>query len=212
MGEAPNPLSLRGRRKPSGTRDRIVTLARNIIAQGGLSELKARRVAQEAEVSVGTVYNLFGHLDDLVRLANAQTYDSLFAHQTDALARARADGLPVRAQLHALAQAYLVWVGEHHSLWSAALAFNRERQGEAPDWYRDKELSLLAIIEDALSGLPSDLPEARRATAARALWAGIHGNVMLAMGRSALLQPTEQIEAQMRLIVDGVVGALASDG
>ena len=203
-----NPRNRRGRRSPEGTRARIVTLTRALIAQKGLSGIKARTIASEAGLSVGTVYNMFGHLDDLVRLANGQTYDSLQANQTKALAAARSVGASPRVELHALADAYLDWVVGHHALWSATLAFNRERQGEAPDWYRAKEMGLLGIIEDALTDFPKAMSEAERHTAARALWSSIHGIVTMAMGARALLIPPDEITAQMRIIVDAVAATL----
>ena len=202
--------SRRGRKSPSGTRARILTLTRSLIAQGGLSAVKARKIADEADVSVGTIYNMFGPLDDLVRQANAETYDALFIHQRAALDAARSEESAPRHHLQALANAYLDWVRDNHVMWAATLAFNRERHGEAPDWYREKEVALLQIVEDALGDFENGPRDEARAILARALWSSIHGIVSNAMGAKALLVPEENIRAQMHLIVNAIGEQLLS--
>ncbi|MGB6230896.1 MAG: TetR/AcrR family transcriptional regulator [Litorimonas sp.] len=198
----------RGRKAPEGTRANIIALTRDLIAAKGLSAVKARNIAASAGVSVGTVYNLFGPLDDLVRLANGRTYDDLHAHQQAALEAARQSGATPRDRLFALAHAYLDWVGDHHAVWSATLAFNRGRRDHVPDWYAEKERALMGIIEDALSDFPHDFTGDDRLHTARALWASIHGIVSMAMGPTALLLPVEQIERQMEIVLSAVAATL----
>ncbi|MEM9599506.1 MAG: TetR/AcrR family transcriptional regulator [Pseudomonadota bacterium] len=198
----------RGRKAPDGTRDRIIHLTRERLAAGGLSDIKARPIAAAAGISVGTIYNMFGHLDDLVRLANGQTYDDLFAHQQAALQQARHSGRSPTEQLHALAHAYLDWIGDHHVLWSATLAFNQERMDSAPTWYRQKEQALLALIEQVLDDFPCPFEETMRLQTARALWASIHGIVSMAMGQRALLLPIEEIHVQIDIVVEAVAKTL----
>ncbi|WP_377886621.1 TetR/AcrR family transcriptional regulator [Algimonas porphyrae] len=208
--EEKRQTGVRGRKAPDGTRERVIALTRDLMAADGLSSVKARPIAASAGVSVGTLYNMFGHLDDLVRLANGQTYDDLFAHQQGALDRARKAMQTPRRQLYTLAHAYLEWVGDHHTLWSATLAFNQDRMDSAPSWYRQKERALLAIIEQALEDFPIRFDGDRRLHTARALWASIHGIVSMAMGTRTLLLPVEDIEVQIEIVVDAVARTLKS--
>lgn len=202
---------VRGRKTPDGTRERIIGLTRDLMAVDGLSSLKVRAIAASTGVSVGTIYNMFGHLDDLVRLANGQTYDDLFTHQQNALLRARDAEQSPRHQLYALAHAYLEWVSDHHTLWSSTLAFNQDRMDSAPAWYRQKEQSLLAIIEEALEDFPICFDGDMRLHTARALWASIHGIVSMAMGTRTLLLPVEDIEVQIEIVVDAVARTLKNE-
>ena len=47
-------------------RQRILAAARTLIARGGIPALSMRKLAQEAGVSVTTLYNLFGVRDDIL--------------------------------------------------------------------------------------------------------------------------------------------------
>ena len=205
----PEFLSRRGVRSPDGTRERIVLQTRKTIAEAGLRSVKARDIARRAGVSVGTIYNMFGPLDNLVRMSNAVTYDDLFEHQSAALDAARADGAQPSETLRRLARAYLDWVRTHHALWSATLAFNRERRDDdVPEWYSSRERALLGIIEDALSDFPHEWDGEMRLHTARALWASIHGIVAMAMGATALLLPVDELELQMDVIIGPVAAGL----
>ena len=61
-------------------RTNTLLVARKIVAAEGLSALQARRVAQEAGCSVGTIYNLYDGLDDLIINVNAATLEDLGAN------------------------------------------------------------------------------------------------------------------------------------
>ena len=47
--------------------------AEMIVVEEGLGALNARRVAAEADCSVGTLYNIFGQLDGLIDAVNLTT-------------------------------------------------------------------------------------------------------------------------------------------
>lgn len=194
------------RRPTPELRQSVKDITRVMIVEKGLSEVKARVIAKAAQTSVGTVYNLFGHLDDLVREINGETYDDLHATVTNALTRSRSAGETARQQLLSLADAYLMWVESNHSLWSATLTFNRSRP-QSPDWYTAKEVALLDVIADALTAF-TQLSEDERQSHARALWASVHGIVTMAMGRSGLTHPPSEVKGQYGLIINAVADFL----
>lgn len=73
---------------------RIVRAARALIATGGLEAVSMRKLADEARVSVGTLYNLFGSRDDIVVAAIDGAIDEIAAtvvldESGDPLAHAR---------------------------------------------------------------------------------------------------------------------------
>ncbi|MEL6586550.1 MAG: TetR family transcriptional regulator, partial [Pseudomonadota bacterium] len=47
-------------------RETLIDLARGQIEREGVESLKARALAQQAECSVGSIYNVFGDMRDLV--------------------------------------------------------------------------------------------------------------------------------------------------
>ena len=204
----PGHSPLPPRTPTSETGLRIMEVARDIISEAGLDGLKARIVAKAAGTSVGTLYNTFGPIEDLVRLINAETYNDLHRVQSEALAQARADALPPTAQLHALAESYLAWVETHQRQWQATLSYNRARKTAPPDWYAARERDLLDIVVDALGGFGSGLSEDELGFHARALWASIHGIVTMAVGNGFWLQPADDVRAQMALVIDAVADQL----
>ena len=205
------PLPSRKRRAPDpGTRTRILEVARDIITESGLDGLKARIVAKAAGTSVGTLYNIFGPIEELARLINAETYDALHAHQSGALASARAEGASPRKQLHALASAYFDWVGGHRRQWLATMEFNRSGRGEPPAWYTERETALLGIVADAVAGFGGERTEDELHRIAFSLWASIHGIVSMSLGRAGWLLPQDEVMARTAFVVDACAAKLES--
>ena len=197
---------------PDLLRARAVDAARILMAEGGPEAVKARAVAGALGVSVGTVYNLFGELAELVRQLNGQVYDALYQAVTEGLEAARAQGADVTGQMVALSRAYLRFVAENSGLWGGVLAFNRASRAAPPVWYRKKELALLGVIAETISALPGAEDEARRDIATRALWAAVHGIVTISVARGGLIAPEDEVQAQMELVVRAVADRLAAVG
>jgi len=191
-------------------REHVIKAATRAIDAKGLEGLKARPIAQRAGISVGSIYNLFGDLDDLTRIVNGRTYDALYEIERSALESARRAGKSSRAQMLDLAAAYLEFVESHQSIWLAALAFNRSQTEQPPQWYLDKEQALFEIIEDAISTFPGAQEIDVRKNYARALWASIHGIVTVAVADGFLMQPIANVWAQIQIIVNAVVQSLES--
>lgn len=220
--KAPTPISAappqapsHPSQKPSGrkgfapdVREAVIVATLKALDSKGLAGLKARAIAQEAGISVGSIYNLFGDLDELARIANGRIYDELYAIEMGALKAARAEGWPPLEQMLALAAAYLDFVKHNQNRWLAVLAFNRGRSEPPPRWYLEKELSLFQIIHDAISTLPAaEDPRAQRLHA-RALWASIHGIATLAVADGFLMQPIDEVWEQMKIVVTSVARSL----
>lgn len=189
-------------------REAVLAAARKAMEAKGLEGVKARPIAQRAGISVGSIYNLFGDLDDLIRIVNGQTYDELFTIETTALEEARAADKSPREQMLALAEAYLEFVEGHQTRWLATLAFNRGQTEPPPRWYIERELSLFRIIEDALASFPGAKDPNKRRLHARALWASIHGIVTIAVADGFLMQPIEDVWEQIKIVVNAVAASL----
>jgi len=152
-------------------REHVIKAATRAIESKGLDGIKARPIAERAGISVGSIYNLFGDLDELTRIVNARTYDALYDIVSTALENARHAGKPPHEQMMDLAAAYLNFVESHQAIWLATLAFNRGQIEAPPQWYLDKEQALFEIIEDAIAAFPGAQDIELRRNNARALWA-----------------------------------------
>jgi len=192
-------------------RDTVIAAARRAMETKGIDGVKARFIANEAGISVGSVYNLFGDLDGLIRIVNGQTYDELLALERSALEAARTEGASATGQMLALAAAYLDFVKNHQARWLATLAFNRAQNAPPPTWYLRKEQALLGVIEDAIGGFSGLHNEETRHLCARALWASVHGIVTMAVADGFLIRPVEDVWDQIRIIVEAVAKSFNGD-
>lgn len=212
-GDDKLPMTRRGKtvgrkRFEPEIREHVIKAATRAIESKGLEGLKARPIAQRAGISVGSIYNLFGDLDELTRIINGRTYDALYEIERTALEEARRAGKSSRAQMMDLAAAYLEFVETHQSIWLAALSFNRSQTQPPPQWYLDKEQALFRIIEDAIATFPGAADIETRKNNARALWASIHGIVTVAVADGFLMQPIANVWMQIQIIVNAVAGSL----
>jgi len=167
-------------------RERILSAAEELVSQSGAAGLTARRLADRIGYSVGTLYNFFEDLDDLVVHMNARTLDRLYA----ACARVTRRHGPEEA-LRAYARAYLRFTKDHHRLWVMLLDGSSHHHRELPDWYQAKVERLHGLVEEVLAPLiPS---EKDRKRSARVLWASLHGISSLAGTGAVAENPPELV-------------------
>lgn len=207
--------------KHTEVRERLIEATLKAMDKAGLDGIKARDLARAADVSVGTVYNLFGNVDRLIREANLRIYAQLNAlgHKNlekqaaafvDAVAAGQLENAPrdkIRFHLLGLARLYLGFVEENAKRWSALLAFNRSRAAafESMDYAETPEV-LIGIVADLLHEAIDD--EDQRKATAWALWSSVHGIVTMnyvgQFTEEARNRAWEQIEIIVTLAVDGM--------
>jgi len=186
-------------------RDKALVAAGGLLAEAGLKGMKARSIAERAGLSVGSIYKLFGDIDDLVRELNVLTYQEMGEHHKTALARAGLDHSDVHGRLMVLARAYLDFVTTQGARWRALLAFNRQQGGAAPDYYVRYEDELFSIITDVLATAPGLEDDTLRAEAARAIWAAVHGIVLIVLPNATYEDPAASAMAQIEMIVGAFI-------
>ena len=91
--------------------ERAAAAVADIVGEGGYGALTMRNVARRIGYSVGTLYNLFDNLDDMVLGVNGRTLDALDAR----LAQARITGRP-QIDLGELLDIYLTITDAHPKL------------------------------------------------------------------------------------------------
>jgi AcrR family transcriptional regulator len=184
---------------------RMIDIAERLIAAEGIAAAQARRIAQEADCSVGTLYNVFGGLDGLVIAVNMRTLAALGDNLQTAARGAEAASLEGR--LLALALAYCDFAYRHTARWRALFEHRMEADKTVPEDYRAAQAGLFALIEGALPEVIAEAGE--RTSAARALFAAVHGIVALALDNKLGSQDSAETERQVRLIAGAVARGLA---
>ena len=178
--------------KHDAVRDDLIRSTLSLMEQGGLEAVKARAVADAVGVSVGTVYNLFGNVDQLILTANLRVYQELGAIGAAGMVTIEADlqkkiksgklaDTPrnrLYVRLRGLAETYVDFVSKNANRWSALLAFNRTRtMSENEDNLRHLN-ALIDILGDVLKDTPKWSTANERRQVGRALWSAVHGIIV----------------------------------
>ena len=197
----------------SSLRETLVEAAERIIAEHGLSGLKARDLAREAGCAVGAIYTAFPDLDGLVLAVNLRTL-ALFEA---AIARSGEEAPPVPPgvpgavdELVRLALAYLAFAQAHALRWRA-LFRHRMAGGVVPDWYRAEQGRLFSYIEAPLARLCPGLPEDARSLRARSLFSCTHGLVSLGLDEKLMALPHPVLASELEAVVRALGAGLAAD-
>ncbi|MFH1159062.1 MAG: TetR/AcrR family transcriptional regulator [Pseudomonadota bacterium] len=186
-------------RRSDHTKEELTELAIRkgieIIDKNGVSGFSARRIARAMGYTVGTLYHVFGDLDQYMLHLNARILDEWHEDLSLGLRRTRKD--PVRF----LAQGYVDFARKHYNRWTTLFEFRMTRQTPLPGWYTAKLSRLFELVENAI--LPhagGDLRKARRS--AKVLWAGIHGICVLSLSGKLGIVGAEKPEILVKSLLD----------
>ena len=190
-------------------RELIVTEARRLVARDGVERVGARRLAEAVGYTAGTLYTVFDNLDALFLHVNARSIDALAEACTaarDAAHEAAVDGggsdtadAPVRA-LRAMGLAYVGYAAANEHEFRLMFRPRAAAPPAGAPALGPRIGALFALVDEELGRLAPGAARADRATAARALWSGVHG--VAALGLTGQLYPAHDEGA------DAVVGAL----
>lgn len=137
-------------------REQIVEAALQVAEREGVPAMSVRRVAEEAEVSLGLVHYCFKDKDELVSAVAARIVEKLEGAGADALAEV-GDG-PLRAALHAGVRG--LWAGlsasRNRQLVTYEITTHALRQdglhSVAVEQYRVSEEAVAAFLDHAAAG------------------------------------------------------------
>lgn len=203
-----------------GTRDALraqaLQRATEIVTAGGIGALTARKLAGDLGCSVGTLYNLFDNLDELILRVNARTLDDLGSRLT-AVSDGRAAGTGDRATLVALALAYVAYARSEPQRYGILFEHRMAGGAALPSWYAEKVDGLFAIVERVLrpllpgvAGPDVGQPDARSRTAAAVLWSSLHGICTLGLSGRLDQITGATVEAMATDLVETYLAGLRS--
>lgn len=175
--------------------------ARRFAEAEGLRGVGARRIARDIGYTIGTIYNVFEDLDDLVLKLNGRTLDELYA-----AASAAPPGEGPVGRLKGLAASYLAYIDAHPKLWATLFDFTLPKGKAAPDWYDARVARLFGLIEQAIAPLFKPGEEASQRHHARVMWASLHG--ILSLGASGKLASGETVNAMAGDLIENYVAGL----
>ncbi|WP_095594174.1 TetR/AcrR family transcriptional regulator [Actibacterium pelagium] len=148
----------------------ILISARRIVREHGIDALSARKVASDVGYTVGTIYQHFGNMDDLVHRMNGETLEMLFDHCSKLPTQE-----PPGDRLFSLARAFVNFAEKHPSEWDAVISY---RYGPDHEWavgYDEMVNQLLGLLTDATSSLYCGGHREEQVLDIRLLWASMYG-------------------------------------
>lgn len=151
----------------------IIKAAKEILLSKGIDALSARAIAKKTGCSVGSIYNYYKNMSELVLTINAETLLSLKKElqlafrETEKVALSRA-----------LVRRYLNFAKQNLPFWNLLYEYKIPGNQLLPKWYQKLIDELFDTVE---KGLRPHLPQDSKAAilATRVLWAGLHGILML---------------------------------
>ena len=174
----------------------IVVEGHRHLAEVGYFHFSAREVAKRIGYSIGTLYNVFGSLDQLMLAINGMTLDLWRDYLLLRLEHEAGD------RLKALVDAYFEFAIVNRNAW-AGLYDHRLPEGETiPDFYAGK---VEALTEVVVAEVAAALPPAKAAIAVSltpSLLAAVHGHCALTLngtlGILNLESPSDAAYARVR--------------
>jgi AcrR family transcriptional regulator len=187
-------------------RERLVDAAEASIAAGGLSELRARDLAQQAGCAVGAIYKVVADIDELILQVSARTLKDLDRHLREAAQR-DPDAEPA-AILVILAEAYLVYAVANRRRWDALFTHRMTSGQAAPEWLEALQGNLFAQVEGPVAALWPDMSIPARTLLARTIFSAVHGVIALGLDQRVASIDSEELRAQLRLLVTVLAAGL----
>lgn len=186
-------------------REQLIDAAERAIADKGLGALKARELAREAGCSVGTIYNVFEHLDALVLCVGSRTLARL---ETALGAARRAAGHPSEKtpvdDMVRLALAYLEFAVANPRRWRALFDHRLGEGHDLPDWFNEQQQRLFGLIEEPLAALLPGLEPGSRRILARTVFSAVHGIVALGLEEKLVSLPLPDLRGQLAWAVRAI--------
>src|SRR6516162_673822 len=183
-------------------RERLTDVAERTIAEKGLTALKARDLAREVGCAVGTIYNVFEHLDELVLCVGSRTLAMLEAALRAVHAPSRHGSADEAvADMVRLALAYLGFAAEHTVRWRALFEHRMSEARPLPEWFVEQQHRLFAQVERRLAALLPELDRDARRILARTVFSAVHGIVVLGLEEKLVSLPLPDLGRQLAATV-----------
>lgn len=183
---------------------RLIEAARSRIIAEGLSNLRARDVAQDAGCALGGLYTVFEDLDDLVIHVNSTTLAML----KESLTLGEVADRSATERLRNLAVGYLKFAVAHRNLWKALFDHSFANGREAPRWHLEEHLFLMDVIAEPLAALRGDLAPEDRAIRARTLFGAVHGVISISLEARFIGLPVERLEREVDEFVQTIAAGM----
>ena len=179
-------------------REQLIDAAERTIGEKGLAALKVRDLAREVGCAVGTIYNVFEHLDELVLCVGSRTL-AMFEAALRAVRSPSRHGSAEEAvvDMVRLALAYLGFAAKLTVRWRALFEHRMNEARPLPEWFVEQQHRLFAQLERPLEALVPELDRDARRILARTVFSAVHGIVALGLEEKLVSMPLPKLAGQL---------------
>ncbi|AUM14205.1 TetR/AcrR family transcriptional regulator [Ketobacter alkanivorans] len=199
-------------RRNEHSRDEIQGMAidatHTLISREGLEGVSARKVAQQIGYTVGTLYQNFENIHELILHANAFSLTQLLSELEQAF---RKEPKPLQ-RIILIANTYLKFGQTHEKQWAAIFRNTLPRDFVMPDWYQARIDALFSLLERAVRELARHRDNKQIKLASRTLWSGVHGICILHIGAKLYSDQIATPQALLESLITNYLTAWVQEG
>lgn len=178
-------------------KQRIFDAAFQKIEKNGLAGLRARDIATEAGCSLGSLYNAYTDLDDLILNVNSRILMVL----SQSIEHATAGDVKPEDNLRHLAQRYMDFAYDNYNLWASIFTHTMQDNAPIPDWYLDRTNETFSKVVAPLLKLRPDLGQKEASQMVRTLFSAVHGIIAINLQERFMLISRSALEEQIQSFI-----------
>jgi AcrR family transcriptional regulator len=180
-------------------RQMIIDAGHRQIAQVGFANFSARQLAKHIGYTVGTIYNVFGSLDNLMLAINGRTLDKWRHYLLLKLEDQRRDRLKLAVE------AYFEFAIVNRNCWLTLLDFRLPEDQDVPENYAAKVEAIMEVVcNEVRRELPSGHADKAEAIT-RSLLATVHGHCFFTLnGTFEVLGERDPMKAVLDRVNDAL--------
>ncbi len=168
----------------TGSKYAFVTILRQLVKAKGLDGLDVRKIAKAAGCSVGTFYNHYKTLDDLIICFNGTTLDILTVCMFENITASDS----AKEIIHKICQNYIAFAEHSHAEWFLLLEYPLKI--EIPTWYKEQSEQLFQKISNTFHPILRG-PRKDTEKAVKILWSALHGICSLSLKQRLRFKETQ---------------------
>ena len=183
----------------------ILTEGHRQLADVGYARFSARELAKRIGYSIGTLYNVFGSLDQLMLAINGVTLDNWRSWL-----QVKLDHAPAQDRLKSAISAYFEFAILNRQAWTALYDFRLPEGTVAPPGYTAKVEAIFDIVVTEIGAVLRPDRRDHAPDLARSLLATVHGHCFFTInGTFTLLDETDPLGAAHARVTEAIAACNA---
>ena len=198
-------------RRSDHTREELKELAlkstEELLNDKPASELSTRQIATKMGYTVGTLYQIFKNLPDLLLHVNVRTLKTLHNDCNEL----KVDQSDPKKNILDYANIYLKFAHSHPGLWELIFDNTLINDDELPDWYITQVDSLFSLIEVQLKMIQPLSSDIEITKASRVLWSSVHGICILSINNNLFAKSACSSEELIESLINNFLNGWIHD-